>query len=756
MNSYNSLDLNKIKELVCFYSSIFDARAFIAEEEVPFNPLEIRKNLTETNEALTILKRNINVSFDGIENVNEILDKADKGIILTAPELLRVLSFHNHADRIKRIFADIDDDFSIKDYSDSLTIASKSFDIIFDSIDNNGEVKRTATKELESLYDKLDSVEKELYNKAHTFVERYRSSLQEPSVYTRNGRVSFLIKNSDKNKYQGYTYGTSSSGLATYVEPGMFVEINNRKISLEDEIEKEIVRILTYLTYLVSEVSDNYRLNFSSLVKLNVVFSKAHFGLDNMGIIPEISGDLYFSIKDVCHPLLDRKKAVTNTYRLSEPYKGIVISGSNTGGKTVGLKTIGLSIVMSYLGIPIIASEAKIPLYDDIFVDIDDNQSIINSLSTFSAHITNINSILNNASRNSLILIDELISGTDPKEAQAISLAIIEKIKEIGSIFVITTHFDDIKNYCFKDKEILLSSVGFNMDTLLPTYKYLEDSIGSSNAIEIASRYFDDQSLIDKSRSFLKDAQSKEDELLNLLSHKISENESLQSKLLEKESELEAKNRELEGELEKFNKEREKLKEEYLENLNTQIETIKNQALEKLEQIKEKSDKKIVKEIEELKVEGINDEFEDDSFEVGDNVRIADNEQIGFIEEINNDRAIVNIRGIKVNANLSKLKKMPKVKKTQKYVEKKRVSRVSSELNLVGERVEEALIKMETYLDSAYGAQMTNVKIIHGIGTGALRSAIRERLKKIKYVKNFGNGDFYDGGSAVTMVEFKK
>jgi len=419
------------------------------------------------------------------------------------------------------------------------------------------------------------------------------------------------------------------------------------------------------------------------------------------------------------------------------------------------LKAIGLSILMSYLGIPIIASSAKIPFYRNIYVDIDDNQSIQDSLSTFSAHITNINQILKQSDAYSLILIDELISGTDPKEAQAISLAILDQIKKIGSIFIVTTHFDDIKNYSYEDKEILLSSVGFDMDKLTPTYHYLEDSIGSSNALEIASRYFDDPQIIENARNYLKKSQNTQEEMLEKLSHQYEENEKERMKLQESEKQLKEKISVYEDLISQFDKEKAKLKQDYQKKLNKELEDIRQLAIEKLKSIHESKQKNIVEQIEELKNEEKIEVPEKRILQVNDNVRIKENEQIGIITAISGNNATVNIRGLTVKAKLDDLHWMPKTVKKESKVISKKYQRVPSELNVIGNRVEDALPVVEEYLDKANAAHMTSVKVIHGIGTGILRAAIRDRLKKLSYVKSFKDGDYYDGGSAVTMVEFR-
>ena len=756
MANYNNLDLNLIKEKIVEFASITEAKTFILDENVSFNPLKIKKQANETKEMLNLLNNNESFSFEGIYNINSLLDKADKNIILNGVELKNILVFHHHCNRIKNQFSKYDTSLSIRDYSDSLNINSQVFSEVERCVDNSGEIKEDASDNLKRIISDLNSVEKELYNRAHNFIDRHSSSLQEPSIYLRNDRITFLIKNSDKNKYQGYTYGTSASGLAFYVEPQSFIELNNKKISLMHDKDDEIERILQRLTYLITTISDTYKYNFDCLLNLCVIYAKARYGYLNNGIIGELKDELFFDFEDLCHPLIDSKKVVSNTYRLYEPYQGIVISGSNTGGKTVSLKAIGLSILMTYLGIPIIASKANVPIYKNIYVDIDDNQSIADSLSTFSAHISNINNILKEADENSLILIDELISGTDPKQAQAISLAILDRIKEIKAKFIITTHFDDIKNYSYEDENIMLSSVGFNMETLTPTYKYLEDSVGSSNALEIASRYFDDEEIIVNAKRYLEKNKSQQDELLDKLAKQIEDNEVLKDQLSSEKAKYNDLVKEYKQKVDEFEKSKESLRKAFEEKLNNKLKDILAQANEKLENIKEdkKEATKIVSEIESLvsDKEEIEEKVE---FKVGDNVRIKDNEQIGIINQINNDTASVSIRGLTVKVKLNDLTLMPKIKKQETKIISKSYKRVPSEINLVGERVEDGLVMMEEYLDRANASHMSNVKVIHGIGSGALRTALRNRLKKLSYVKSFKDGDYYDGGSAVTIVEFK-
>lgn len=758
MSNYNQIDLDKVKTKIAELAFIEESKAFIFDEEVPFNPIQVRRNIVETDEFLSLLNTNFTINFDGIENINSILDKADKDIILTPIECSKVLNFHNHIDRIKRLLSKIDSDLNVKDYYDSLLVNTALGDKINRVVDNNGNIKDDASSKLKEIIHEIDTNEKFLYNAAHNFISKYGASLQEPAIYLRNERVVFLMKNSDKNKFNGYTYGTSASGAASYVEPECLLGYNNKKISLEEDKQEEINRILMDLTYAISSESNNFRRNFESIVKLNVVYAKALYGFNNHAIMAKLSDNLY--LKDICHPLIESNKVVSNTYELTKAHKGIVISGTNTGGKTVGLKTIGLSVLMTYLGIPLICSESYIPMFNNVYVDIDDNQSISNSLSTFSAHLSNINDLLNKANDRSLILIDELISGTDPKEAQAISLAILEKILKLGSNFVITTHYNDIKNFSYKNPNIILSSVGFDYNTLKPTYKYIENSVGASNAIDIAERYIDDKELIEYARNVIKANSSKEEELLNKLAKEIEENETIKENLNSLIKENEEIKAEFNKRIEDFDKEKAELRKAYQDKLNLELEEIRLEAIEKLESIKDVQNKNVIKEIEELYVEP-SEEFLQEinvNYEVSDRVRVGESERIGVITSIKGDKVQVSINGLIVNTTKDNLTKMPKLSQNERKGETPRQfhSHVSRELNIVGKHIDEGIVMLESYLDSALLNGYSQVKIIHGIGTGQLKNAVWAKLKQLKFVKSFSYGDYNDGGSAVTIVVLKK
>jgi len=758
VNRYQSLDVADVLNNVAASLSLDSARQEILNLKVEYNPLIIERRIKETSEALAILNKGSTISFNGINDISSYLNSSLRGEVLLGNELMQCSRFHHHCQRLIQELTYFDEAEILRDYLESLKINEKVFKEIDTALDLNGNVKRGASKQLNKLFGDLDSLNANIGEKAQQFLKDNAKSLQEESVYTRNNRVSFLVKNSDKNKFAGYRYGGSGSGQATYVEPQLFVEMNNQRSQLEEAIEREIHQILKKLTLLLSEIAIDYLNNYESINRLAIIFAKAEYAYRNKGIMAKFSRNEQLSLIKVRHPLLSEAKAIKNDYHFYEEYCGICISGSNTGGKTVSLKTIALSILMTYVGLPVFAESATIPFFDSLYIDMQDNQSLNDSLSTFSSHLKNLNDIFKAASKNSLILIDELASGTDPKEAEALSLAIIDKFIDNNIKFVLTTHYDGIKKYSYENDHILLASVGFDEIELKPTYIYHEGLIGDSNALTIAEKYLDDKILLNNAQNYLKKQRSDADELLAKLNQEKA--------IIEKEhEELNLKIESLEKERANFEKERENFNNRYRNKeseLIIELEEIYQQKMNEAEELlkkirkeeKSQNAKSIYKELE-SKHNEIQVAKPQEKLNIGDQVRIEGNTKTGIIDKIEKDNAIVKINNMSLRVKLNKLEKIGATvkKKVNTYIPRQR-KYVANEINLVGMHVEEALILLEKYLSDAFGAHKNKVKIIHGVGTQALRKAIQSNLKKYKYISKFYDGDYFDGGLAVTIVEF--
>ena len=758
MQNFEGLELPLIQAMVANEASFELSKQFILNEKVSFNPLAIKANIAKTNEALELIKIHGRFRFEQINDISDALDKVNKGLTLTAYELGEVLLHNTEIKRIIRYFRQLDEIDELRDYTDSLYYSDKIINLIAKTINDNREIRKDATPKLVNLYEKLNKIDTSINDASRIFLRDNALSVQESVVYYRNNRACFLLKNSDKNKYNGFSYGSSASGQASYVEPQCLIGLNNQKNEIEQAIDEENKRILLAISLEVAKDAQHFLDNLESLMILDSIMAKANFGFENDGVMATVGGeDLY--LKDIAHPLIDQQSVVINTYRIEAPKRAIVISGSNTGGKTVSLKVIGLSVLMTYLGIPLIASEARLPIYDNVIDDINDSQSIVDSISTFSARLVSLNKIINDATNRTLVLIDEIASGTDPKEGEALALATIEHLVANNVTFVITTHFNGVKRYALANEKILLSSQAFDPIELKPTYKYIENSLGQSNGLDIATRYLGNQDVIVRAKAILKESENTEERLIRELEKERETVAFLKNKLAGELAEQKALKQDYQNRLNLLKDNEEKIKEEAREKAEAYLFAQKKKAKAILKDIQQKDIKyhEAIKKVKELDVHLDEEEDEDNQepVNIDDTVKVISTGQVGKLVEIKKDRATVEVNGVSINTKLSNLRKTvaPKVK-NKKHIDKS-FKRADKELVLVGMRCDEALEHLSKYLDDAYGANMTQVKIVHGIGTGVLRKAVWEYLKKCKNVKNFHYGDAYDGSSAVTIVEFK-
>lgn len=754
MNNYHNLELDIVQKKVAGLATFAMAKDFITNERVDYNPLVIKRNIKLTAEALEYLKNNQRFGFADITDIRPLLKNLDIDLTLTAKEISLILDHNIQIKRISKALGESFIDAEINDFIVSLQYDQSLIDTIQRFIDQNGEIRFDATEKLKVLNNKLTALETDISIRAQQFLRDNSNSLQEAVIYQREGRVCFLIKNNDKNKYDGLSHGLSASGLAAYVEPKTFVDLNNKLSEIKSDILKEKQRILQLLSMECQKDSDIFMSNLESLMYLDAVFAKASFGSENFGVMATIGDNLI--LNNIAHPLIDNTSVIKNSYHIIDPIHGIVITGSNTGGKTVSLKVIALSVLMTYLGIPLIADSASIPLYDHVLADIDDGQSIVDSLSTFSARLVSLKKILHTMTDRSLVLIDEIASGTDPKEGEALALAIIDRLESVHTTFVITTHFSKIKEFSLDKKDILLASQQFDTEKMVPTYRYLENTFGNSNALEIALKYLNDETLIQKAQDFLKLNQSEEERLLKELEIKQEQVAKREAELNKRVQDFEEKKARLQESITQF----ELQKDELFKKAKIKADNYLERQKEKIRKIIAASSaqgskkKDVLKELDDLQKEFVQLP-EKKEFKVGDGVKILSTSQVGKITDIKKDAVSVDVHGVIIKTVIANLESSELPKTVKKQHKDRSFKRVSSELLLVGMRTNEAIETLSKYLDEAYGSGMSQVKIIHGTGTGALKEAVWTYLKKQKFIKDFHYGDAYDGGSNVTIVELK-
>lgn len=551
----------------------------------------------------------------------------------------------------------------------------------------------------------------------------------------------------------------------------------------KDEIEK----ILTALTLKVSENVDCLSHDNENIGYLDFMMAKAKFGLDLDGTIPEVNDRGIIGIKAARHPLIDKKKVMPIDIKLGETYKALVITGPNTGGKTVTLKTTGLLTLMTMAGLAIPARDgSKVSVFKNVYADIGDEQSIEQSLSTFSSHMTNIVNILKNAGESTLVLVDELGAGTDPTEGAALAMSILKKLYGLGASIVATTHYSEIKVFAMEENGFENASVEFDIETLRPTYRLLTGIPGKSNAFEISKRLGLDESVIDDAKQMVsKDAAHFEDVIQNLQNKTTAVEKELEE-AEKSRREIDALKKELSNKKYKIDTERDKMIQRAQDDAKRIMRTAKIEAdgiLKELIELKSKASEEIsLKQAMDAKKQ-LNDKLssiEDSEIhkreekegytrvkEVkrGDEVYVTTLSQTGTVisDEDSRGEVTVQVGIMKVNVTVDKLmkghEKTEKKKSspnTTSKIMKQKTMEVSSSIDLRGQTIDEAMYNIEKYLDDAFLAGLENVIIIHGKGTGALREGIQNALKHHRYVKSLRTGEIGEGGSGVTVVEIKK
>ena len=765
MDEFNKLDLDIIKNQICKYTSFSKGRKIIEDLDVDFNPLVIKLNTNRSKQALELVIKYGSMPFLGIKDISKVLMDSSKDIILKSNDFLDVVSLNDGIKGCIRYTYNWEKEYEyIKNLTNSLIYHKDLNDKILAVINQYGEVKNDATVKLKELNKQLNSIDNQIVKATNKFINDNSDIVQEKIISYRSNRACLLIKNTNKNTFNGLIHGDTKSKQASYVEPQFLVGLNNQKLNILEEIDDEIEKILYELSQIVKDKSNDLIANIDTLALLDSIFAKAIYGYNNQGIVANIDSNNDLYIKDARHPLIDKDKVISNTYNIDNNYKLLLITGANTGGKTISLKIIGLFVTMTYMGIPVFAEECNIPIYDQILVDISEQQSVIASLSSFSAHLSKLSYITENATSKSLVLLDEIGSATDPLEGEALAISILDYLRNKQCLTICTTHFNGLKTYASKHDNILLASVEFDKKDLIPTYKFLVGVIGQSNAFDIAKRYNIKQEIIDNAINIKENNKSEDLHLLSKLEKLIEENNNLKNKLELKENTLNDKDKELkEKEYKLIEIENDLINQAKNESL-IYIENIKQQADKLLEELKQEDNKRISKVIEnKTKLDKLveNKETyikEEEIFNVGDLVYLNDANNVCEILSINKNNCVLQMNNMKVNAKVKQLKKA-NIKKVNKVNNNKRtdmiIKPINLECNLIGLTYSDAKDILSKYIDNALVANQKTCRIVHGIGTGVLRKMTHEYLKSHQSIKEFHLADYHDGGSGATVVVFK-
>ncbi|MGQ9845217.1 MAG: endonuclease MutS2 [Caldisericia bacterium] len=753
--SLNKLEYFKILEILKGYAYTQEAKNIISSL-LPLKDSEIIKlKLIETREAEEFLQKEGNLPFSSLENIDEIIKKAKIRSILNGSELNKIKNnlvvfnkikedFENKKDRYPNLFS-----YAIRIKKDTII----NFEIER-CVDEEGNIKDDATPELKSIRRKLRDLREKIIEKLEDLftLSVYKNMITEPIVTIRNGRYVVPIKKEYSSYFPSIVQDTSSSGRTLFVEPQFIVPKNNELIELKTKEEEEIKKILTDLTIMVWENFDNIKNNLEIVGELDFIFAKAKFAEDLNSTEPEIISKKFINIIDGKHPLL-KGDVVPITISLGERYKILIITGPNTGGKTVTLKTIGLFTAMAQSGLFVPANNFKTYVFDNIFADIGEEQSIEQSLSTFSSHMKQIVNILNNATENSLILLDELGAGTDPEEGASLAQSITEYIYNLNSLCAIATHYPKLKEFAYKTEGVENCSVGFDIETLKPTYKLYIGVPGESHALTIASHLGLKEEIINNARNILGEEHKEKEYIISKMKSDQSIIEQDKNKI-EEEKKLIIKEREqleqLLNELESKRKEytllaKRKMQEIIEDTKNKMDEILKNLPKERKEIIEKKKELEV--EIEKIEEEIADEEIGKDfipfdEIEVGDLVYIDKFGKQGIVLKKEDDDKKVQVQIGTMRVILPYIEITRKMngnfeisKEGELILPEKDMPPIKIELH--GKSVEEALNKLDKYIDSAVLVSYPFIYIYHGVGSGILKKAIHEFLKNHPHVERF-------------------
>jgi DNA mismatch repair protein MutS2 len=779
----NKLEYNEIIKNLGGYCKTYLGKN-LCEQLVPnFSYEQVDILLNETKQADTLLHQKGIPPFYETEELEKYIKVLESNQTLSIKGLLNFAVLLKMCRELKEYF--YDDSSVTFEYLEkyfSFLYSNPSIEKnIFDKIIDENTVADNASSKLASLRRNRKNFEQEVKDKLNGFIHSstYAKYIMEPIVTIRNNRYVIPVKEEYRSYIKGFIHDTSSSGSTLYIEPTSIFELNNKINHIKIEEDIEIERILQILSSSLYEYVDQLKNNLALIASIDLIFAKANFGIDSFGIIPVLNNNKYIDLYKAKHPLIDKDKVVPIDISLGKDYVSLLITGPNTGGKTVALKTVGLLLLMAYSGIPIPCSESSsISVFSHIFADIGDEQSIQESLSTFSAHIKNIVEITNITDANSLVLLDELGSGTDPLEGAALAISILSYLKDIGSIVCCTTHYQELKEYALITDGFENASFEFDIENLRPTYKLLVGIPGKSNAFAISKRLGLNEQILNVANSHLKDDKIPIEELLKSIYDNKLEIEKQKEETEKNLRQIELLRKSLEQKQDDVLEKRAQLLEDAKLEARDILLSAKEEATEIIHELNSSSDIKQANNLrnklnDKLKaINSIHYTEQNNSFEAlaesdvkdGLNVHIASLGSNGYIvgNKINKSNEVqVQVGNMKMNIKLSDLRKSltnsVKVKESGKVTTNKesKAKTVSPEINVIGQNVDEAIYVIDKYLDNCASANISPVRIVHGKGTGKLREGIHSFLKKNPHVKSFRIGTFGEGEMGVTVVEIK-
>ena len=788
-----TLEYHKIIEKLTEYAASEPGKRLCRELEPSSDFEEIVQAQAETADAVARVRQKGSVSFAGISDIGGSLKRLEIGSSLSIHELLAVSSLLTCAARAKnygrRQESELPDD-SLDEMFRALEPLTNVNNEITRCIISEEEVADDASPGLRHVRRQMKITGDRVHTQLNAILNSSRTMLQDPVITMRDGRYCLPVKAEYKSSFQGMVHDQSATGSTLFIEPMAIIKLNNELRELEIREQKEIEMVLAALSMELVPYVETILINLKLLTKLDFIFARAALARHYNCSMPKFNKNGYIHIKDGRHPLLDPKKVVPINVYLGKDFDLLIVTGPNTGGKTVSLKTVGLFTLMGQSGLQIPAFDgSELAVFDEVFADIGDEQSIEQSLSTFSAHMTNIVKILEKADSHSLCLFDELGAGTDPTEGAALAIAVLSFLHNMKCRTMATTHYSELKVYALTTPGVENACCEFDVETLRPTYRLLIGIPGKSNAFAISQKLGLPDFIIQDAKSRLEEGDEAFEDLLASLEESRVTIEKEREEIASYKSEISRLKSRLEQKEERFDERKDKL----IRNANEEAQRILREAKEtadhtirqinKLAQssgvgkeleaertkLREKLDK-VDKNLSLKKETGPKKTISPTKLKIGDGVKVLTMNLNGTVSSLPNAkgdlyvqmgilRSLVNIKDLELlNEPAISGPGMDLMKKNNTGSGKIKMSKsfsVSPEVNLIGMTVDEAIPVLDKYLDDAYLAHLPKVRVVHGRGTGALKAGVHKHLKKLKYVKEFRLGDFGEGDTGVTIVTFK-
>ena len=782
------LEYNKITDMLAGLTGSAGARRMALDLEPCSDPLFIAEEQKSTTEARTLIEKKGPIPAGGIHDISRSVSFAAKGGSLTMKQLLEIKYDLEAAEgAVSFMKGDLPELPCLRGMVDLLVVLPHLSFEIGRCILTEDEMADSASPALKDIRRSIRQQEESIRSRLNRIATSSdnRSYLQDAIVTMRDGRFVIPVKQEHRSRFPGLIHDQSKGGQTLFIEPQAIVEMNNRLRELEVAEEAEVARILADLSSRVGEHAKEIRSNQNILTKLDFIMAKGKLSRNMAGDEPVISKSGRLKLVQARHPLLDPEKAVPIDIEMGEQTRTLIITGPNTGGKTVSLKTAGLLSLMAMSGLHIPAVSGELPLFREVFADIGDEQSIEQSLSTFSSHMKNIVHITGDAGFDDLVLLDELGAGTDPTEGAALAIAILEELKRRGALIMATTHYNELKKYALQTPGVENASMEFDVETLSPTYRLITGTPGKSNAFEISRKLGLSGGMIDRAAQLIErgdlefenvissiesDMKKARDE--RMAASAIAEDMRKRSeKLAEKEAELAAKRekvisdarreaREIVREAKDAEKEmRKELRELEKRGLAPEVQMKLESGRRRLRQVEQKNQERTIKQINSNPVDIR-------TLAVGDRVKVLTIDQNGEVLSLPDAKGEmqVGIGGMRLSVNVRDLMLINegKDRKTgpratvRTGMGSAKARSVSPQINVQGENLEDALMDVEKYLDDVYIAGLERVTIIHGRGEGVLKNGIRRMLKENRFVRSFEAGKYNEGGEGVTVVTMKR